>query len=367
MRRFLIFILALFSFLTVISAQEGKSDLKFKEHAFLQFGGGIQYTLGEADFDKLLSPNCQLGIGYKYSPLFGMRLQVNAWQSKGGWNGYTTNAYDKPFTANYKFKYIAPGVDFMFDISNFLVGYNPKRFLDLTSFVGTGVNIGWNNDEANDIATNLKNNLGAYRLEYLWQGEKIRPFARGGVILGVRLTDAVSLFVEGSANVLSDRYNSKKADNADWYFNALAGLHINLGKTYSKRNKPVPVEFPQPIAEKPAEPAIKRKVNPLRQDVFFTINSFKVSGLEEAKVKKIADFLKENTRAKVLITGYADAGTGNNRVNDAIALKRANMVAEELIEIYNIQSDRISIDSKGARVQPYAENDKNRVSVCLAE
>jgi len=29
--------------------------------------------------------------------------------------------------------------------------------------------------------------------------------------------------------------------------------------------------------------------------------------------------------------------------------------------------DRISYDSKGARVQPFAENDLNRVTICIAE
>ena len=34
---------------------------------------------------------------------------------------------------------------------------------------------------------------------------------------------------------------------------------------------------------------------------------------------------------------------------------------------YGIPESRISYDSKGARVQPFAENDKNRVSICIAE
>ena len=45
--------------------------------------------------------------------------------------------------------------------------------------------------------------------------------------------------LEGNANMISDKYNSKKADNPDWYFNALAGVRINLGKGYTKKAKPV--------------------------------------------------------------------------------------------------------------------------------
>ena len=52
--------------------------------------------------------------------------------------------------------------------------------------------------------------------------------------------------LEGNANMISDKYNSKKADNPDWYFNALAGVRINLGKSYTKKAKPVEEPAPAP-------------------------------------------------------------------------------------------------------------------------
>ena len=36
-------------------------------------------------------------------------------------------------------------------------------------------------------------------------------------------------------------------------------------------------------------------------------------------------------------------------------------------EKYEIAADRISYDSKGAREQPFAENDMNRVTIMIAE
>ena len=44
------------------SAQETER-VEFNHHWFLQLQGGAQYTLGEADFGKLISPNAQLSIG----------------------------------------------------------------------------------------------------------------------------------------------------------------------------------------------------------------------------------------------------------------------------------------------------------------
>ena len=50
-----------------------------------------------------------------------------------------------------------------------------------------------------------------------------------------------------------------------------------------------------------------------------------------------------------------------------IAEKRANKIASILEEKYNVPSSRISINSKGDTVQPFAENDQNRVTICIAE
>ena len=109
------------------------NEYQFKKHAFLDLQGGAQYTLGEAKFGDLISPNVQLGLGYQFSPLFGMRLQANGWQSKGGWAGFRANPGETPYNATYKFKYVAPGVDFMFNLSNLFCGWNPNRVLNVTA------------------------------------------------------------------------------------------------------------------------------------------------------------------------------------------------------------------------------------------
>ena len=70
--------------------------------------------------------------------------------------------------------------------------------------------------------------------------------------------------------------------------------------------------------------------------------------------------------AKVTVTGYADKGTGNNVINDRVAAKRAQIVVNTLVK-KGIAASRISSESKGSRVQPYAENNKNRVTICIAE
>jgi outer membrane protein OmpA-like peptidoglycan-associated protein len=336
---------------------------KFNSHWFLNLQGGAQYTLGEAKFKDLISPNVQAAIGYQFSPVFGMRLQANGWQSKGGWSADV-------LPKQYKWKYVAPGLDFMFNLSNLLCGWNPERVFNVTAFLGGGANIGWDNGELNDIAASVKNNLGAYELEYVWDGTEIRPFGRGGLQFDFRLSDAVHFLIEGNANILSDKYNSKKAENPDWYFNGLAGFRINLGKTYKTETndvyrdvvvydtiyKTIIIDDGQPV-----------KIDPIRRDVFFQRNKSNIEDTEVSKIKDIADYLNKYPQAKVDIRGYADVQTGNAKINARLAQERADIVVKTLIDDYGISADRITYSSYGDTVQPFAENDLNRVSICIAE
>ena len=117
----------------------------------------------------------------------------------------------------------------------------------------------------------------------------------------------------------------------------------------------------------PKAPQAEPKVEDIRRDVFFLINSKTIRTQEQQKIQEIVDFLHNNPEAKVEVTGYADAGTGNNTINDRLAKQRAQVVTKALVEKYGIAKERISTDSKGARVQPFAENNKNRVSIVIAK
>jgi len=350
------------------------NEYKFKHHWFLDLQAGGQYTVGEAKFKDLLSPNFQGAIGYQFSPVFGLRAQMNGLWSKGGWNGYKATKDGTPYTASYKWKYVAPGLDFMFNLSNLFCGWNPNRVLNVTAFAGGGINWAGGNQEVNNPAAHIKDQSN-YLLEYLWQGKKVRPFGRAGVDVEFKVSKAVSIMLEGNANIISDKYNSKKAGNPDWYFNALAGLRINLGKSYTKTTKPVeePAPAPAPVQEyvepkqEPAPAPVEKKAEEIRRDIFFTINSNKITESENKKILEVIDFLVANPDSKVVVTGYADKGTGNDRINDRIAAKRAAAVTWMLQKKYGIPAERITEESKGSRVQPFAENDKNRVSIMIAK
>lgn len=349
--------------------QQGTTVYDFNPHWYIQAQGGAQYTLGEVAFSDLLSPNAQFAIGYNFTPSLGLRVGANAWQSKGG----STFGEDQYM---WKWNYVSPAVDLTLNLSNLIGGFKPCRVCNFSIFAGAGANIGMNNDEAwqqNSAIKAQPSHVYNYEaLEYLWNGNQVRFVGRAGASVDFRICDAVSVGAELQANILNDHYNSKKAYNPDWYFNALVGVKINLGKTHTARIVPAPepeIRYVDKVVEKVVEKQIPcpEVENGIRRDVFFSINSTVITDSEAKKVQEIAEFLKDNPEAVVSVFGVADAGTGNDRINNRLAAQRAAVVVKALTDKYGIPATRISSTSNGSKTQPFAENDKNRVTICIAE
>ena len=361
--------------------QKGTTEYVFEPHWYVNIQPlGVQYTLGEISMGDLMSYNVQAAVGREFNKVIGGRFALNAWQSKAG---SSINGVDY----KWKWNYIAPTVDITFNLSNLISGVNPNRVFTVGAFAGLGANIGWGNSQAADVDATLRqlttarwadadgtlrtDNSYQAGLEYLWDGTKTRFLLQAGLTGDIKINDKFAVTLEVSANTLSDKYNSKRAKNWDWYFNALAGLKINLGPTYSTKFIPAPepeIRYVEKIVEKVVEvPApAPAAAEPLRRDIFFLINKAVIRDSEASKVNDIVAYLNENKDAKVQVTGYADAGTGNDKINDRLAAQRADAVVKALKDA-GIAADRITFDSKGARVQPFADNDSNRVSICIAE
>ena len=372
---------------TAASAQEAKTVNVFNPHGYLQVQIGGQETLGEIGFSDLLSPNVQIGYGYNFNKVVGARISVNAWQSKAGQN-FLGQTY------KWKWNYVAPMVDATFNLSNLFCGFNPNRVVNFGVFGGIGANIAWNNDEATTAQDNMNkayNSMlnSAYGdkvndankiakaesdLAYLWTDSKVRLAARLGANVDFRVSDRVSLGLEVSANTLSDHYNSKKAGNPDWYFNALVGAKIALGKTYTTKVVPAPKpveKIIERIIEKPVVAPVKEEVKEVaeenfRRDIFFTIGNSTIAKSQRNKISEIVTYMQENPDAKITLTGYADKGTGSAAINDKIAARRAQTVYNTLAA-KGVAKNRMIKKSMGSRVQPYSENGMNRVTICIAK
>lgn len=337
-----------------------ESKTVFNPHWYLQVNAGASYTVGEAKFGKLISPAMNISAGYQFTPLWGLRAGISGWEAKGAWVNPETI---------YKFNYLQGNIDATLDLSNLFCGYNHRRFFNGYFFAGLGVNGGFNNDEAATLHD------AGHHMAYLWRDRKVNIVGRAGLGANMRITKRLYFNLETNFNVLSDRYNSKKAGNADWQFNALAGFTIKLGKT-TRKTRPVyyPAEqacpSPQPKEEEPEvkeEPAeVIQKKETLNVDIFFQINSSEVQQTEKAKLASLVGHLQNHQDATVKVCGYADKKTGNRTINERISRKRAEAVRKALIE-GGITTERIHIDYKGDTVQPYTTNEQNRVCICIAE
>jgi Outer membrane protein and related peptidoglycan-associated (lipo)proteins len=338
--------------------EEGK--IVFNPHWFIQLQGGIAHTIGEANFKDLLSPTAALNIGYKFSPVFAMRLGGSGWQAKGGWS-----------TANYKFNYLQGNLDFVFDLANLFGKFKYNRCFNPYIFVGAGYAFGSENG-ANDL------NKTTYSLPYLWEKENF--FAgRAGLGADFRLSDRVDFTIEGNVNGYNDHFNSKQGDKLDYQINGLLGFKIKLGKGYHKTEpiyyevakvekqdeQPKVVEEPKKEEPKKEEPVIV-KPEPISQEIFFLINSSVLRENQMDKVDNIVNYLNENKDSKVQLIGYADKNTGNAEINMELSENRANVVRDMLIK-KGIDANRISVDFKGDKIQPNDTPEENRVCICIAE
>jgi len=144
--------------------------------------------------------------------------------------------------------------------------------------------------------------------------------------------------------VLDDRFNSKRAANADWQFNALAGIKINLGKSYGRTEPvyyepqptpapaPAPAPRPEPRPEpKPTPAPVVEKEFPTLPTIHFDFDSDVVDAEKYAsELNTIVSVLKEFSDTDVVITGYTDH-KGSKEYNDRLSLRRAEAVKNYLI------------------------------------
>lgn len=354
-------------------AQETVTEYTYVPNWYIQGQIGGQETVGECSFGKLLSPNAQIAVGYNFNPYFGLRLAVNAWQSKAGFE-FPVEGAKNPW----KWNYVAPSLDAVVNLTNAFGGYNPNRIVEVNFLAGIGVNVGFSNEQAQTVNSVLRQNPYELGLENLWDGTKARVLGQAGLDLNFNVSKHVAIGLELMANMLSDGYNSKKAGNPDWYVNGLLGVKYTFGDKYTEttRTIEVPVAEPQVIeriiervVETPAPAPVEEvKSEILRRDVFFRINTATISKDEMNKVTEVADFLKSHPNAKVEITGYADKGTGTMAINLRLSKQRAQIVANTLKDKFGIPADRMIVKSMGEEAfQPYSDPVDNRVAICVCE
>lgn len=362
------------------SARDGLPETdEFRGHWYIQVQGGVGQTVGETSFGSLISPSAAFNFGYRFTPVWGLRAGLSGWQGKGAVLGPTEV---------YRYSYLQGSVDVTADICGIFSGYRAGRSLSPYLFAGVGVNGGFNNSEANSLSGRFpEDNL-------LWTGRSILPAGRFGLGTGIRITDAVHFNVEVNANILGDRFNSKRGSAVDWQLGALAGFTFNIGLKKGRKAEPVPSSAPVPVAvqmPEPSEPSEPSRpgaaepssesvdsaesgepssaesapqFNPVQEDIYFSIGKSVIRPGEKTKLAEVVSLLESYPEAVITVTGHADRATGSAGRNLELSKERARNVAAALMD-GGVSGDRITVLYKGDTENPYSEPERNRVAICI--
>lgn len=362
------------------SARDGLPETdEFRGHWYIQVQGGVGQTVGETSFGSLISPSAAFNFGYRFTPVWGLRAGISGWQGKGAVLGPTEV---------YRYSYLQGSVDVTADICGIFSGYREGRSLSPYLFAGVGVNGGFNNSEANSLSGRFpEDNL-------LWTGRSILPAGRFGLGTGIRITDAVHFNVEVNANILGDRFNSKRGSAVDWQLGALAGFTFNIGLKKGRKAEPVPSSAPVPVAvqmPEPSEPSEPSRpgaaepssesvdsaesgepssaesapqFNPVQEDIYFSIGKSVIRPGEKTKLAEVVSLLESYPEAVITVTGHADRATGSAGRNLELSKERARNVAAALMD-GGVSGDRITVLYKGDTENPYSEPERNRVAICI--
>ena len=401
MKQIILCLVALLTMGGVASAQQqSKSDekLEFRRHWGMTLQGGAAYTMGEAYFHQLLSPAAQLSATYNFHHAMGFRFGLSGWQGKG-----TVVVTDEM----YSFNYAQFNVDYLLDLANLFGGFKHDRIWTPYVFVGIAGAYGFNNEQA---AKYLPEH--AIVLSKYWETS---PFfvVRAGLGADFWVAKNFAIGLEVNANGYGDKFNSKgavKGFNPDFQFNGLLGLKFRFGgntapsKAYAAKveaeeaarlaaEAAAKAEAERLAAEKAAaekaaaekaaaEAAAKAEAERLAAEkaaadraricaeqsnnIFFTIGSYTVRKSEEAKLIKLINFLNTNPDYSVQLVGYADKATGSPRVNMQVSKARTEVVRKKMIEL-GVPAERIESSYMGDTVQPFENNDMNRVIICTVK
>lgn len=340
---------ALLTTVSAVQAEEAPENYVSYPHAFISAQGGGQLTFSNYNNWQYITPTASLGVGVHFTPVFGARVHVN-----GLWNkaGIRIDGVD----TKYSWKYATSNLDAMINLVNLFKknNYNP---VNVYLIGGVGINYSWDNETSPLLKQYLNTIDTRARLSHNF---------RVGTMLDVKVARNWSVNLEVDANSLSDRYNSKYSGSDDWQLTAQVGVTYKFG---AKKKKPAPVV--EEVWETRIDTIWYDDVvyTPITKDGKATWNVFyeiRESDFDaDAQLAAIGAFLKDHRDCKVTIKSYADVQTGNPKINMEYSKQRSEKAVKALTDA-GVPASSITANYYGDTVQPFAENDKNRVTIIEA-
>lgn len=358
-------------------ATKSASESDYDSYKFVQVQGGVGTTFTNANPLKLISPTASIGGGAYFNTI-GIRLHVNAWESKGGFSSIADT---------YKFNYVNTNADLLVNLSKLFCPQSNHLF-NLHLVGGIGLNYAWNNSDLNAI---LQEQSPLDKTVNVWgeghtHTDLLGHNFRVGFLADFDISKHWSLGLEADMNSLSDRFNSKYSNSDDWMLTAQLSVTYKFGHKKAKstpvvattpvvKEEPVQEEEPAPVVEEKSEPVVAPeptpavreepvKVEPLNETLYYAIRDSEIKS--SAVILKVAEWCKKNAGKKVVVSGYADKNTGTAEINMRYAQERVDKVVAAL-KAQGVSASQIEAKAYGDTVQPFADNDKNRCVIIVGK
>lgn len=340
----------------------------FFHNWFVSAGAGVQFYMGDHDgqckFGDRLAPALDVAIGKWFTPGIGVRFTYSGLQIYGAtqtWNPYEHigGAYNagKPVPGKHtnpygyldvqKFNMLNLHADVMFNLNNLFAGYNPKRVWNISPYLGVGWGHVYDSPTKNEITANL------------------------GLINSFRLCDALALNVDVHGMFVGDGFDGEGGGTfGECLMSASVGLTYNFKNRGWNRSKTVyrydygdlesmreklnqiaaeNERLKKTLADKDLEEARTIIKNIASSNlIIFPIGKSTLSNEARVNLSILADIIKNGDADLVYtITGYADAATGNERINKKLSKDRANAVYKCLVEEFGVNKAQLQVDYKG--------------------
>ena len=342
------------------NAQTNEKDYEPYPHMFVGVQGGVQNTFNK-EFNnwKTFTPTASLSFGSWFIPQVGARLHFN-----GLWNKSGVDYLDDTEDGHYKYNYLTSSADLLLNLCT-IFGKKDYYPVNLYYVMGLGANYAWEGrGRAEDAAATYLANM-----KYADNDNRWAFNGRVGLGLDIPVCKNLSVNVEGDLNHIVPGKSTKF--NTD-----LLQLTVQAGLAYKFgfKKKPAPEEvwetridtiWYDDIAYTP-----RVEDGSITWNVFYKIresdfNDPDVNDPAEAQLAAIGAFLKDHRECTVSIKSSADVQTGNPKINMGYSQQRSEKAVKALTEA-GVDPSIITAEYFGDTVQPFAENDKNRVSIIKA-
>lgn len=341
--------LMMLGIIATASAQTSQKTLSYPQ-LFVGVQGSGQTTLTDYNNWKLVTPTASFCFGSFFTPVVGARLHFNGLWNKGG---YVSDTED----FKYDYKYLTSDIDLML---NLVTLFGKKDYYPLNFYLigGIGLNCAWDNGDA---FANKDKLLLAY------EKNRFSHNARIGAMLDLNVSKHVSINLEVSANNLNDHFNSKKSDKADWQVTAQLGFAYKFAGKKAKKvaeEEEVWETRMDTVWYNDAVFMPKVENSTATWTVFYQIRESDFDA--DTQLRLIGAFLQDHRECKIDIKSYADVETGNPKINMEYSKQRCEKAVKALTDA-GVPAASITSSYYGDTIQPFADNDKNRVTIIMAE